>query len=151
MFQLTETEKSEVVTNCERNQILAFSNPNLKSVSVGYDRRKINYPLNVSDAIFIDSTGHRQVQFADIISGALAYAAKSASKGHLRSDPFAHEVFEVCFAKKLIIDAVWPGHEIDPKNLGTDDESDPDDVDAASYAALILKRHPITKKTENPK
>lgn len=148
-FELISDE-SKVLAK-ERDRMLAFSNPNLKSVSVGYDRRKMNYPLKVSDIIFVDSTTHRQVQIADILSGAIANAAKARTKGELQSGTFARDVFELCFAKELIIDAVWPNHEVTPEELGTDKDSRPDDVDAATYAAMIMKGHPLTKKVPDQK
>jgi len=135
----------------ERNRILTFSDQKLKSISVGYDRRKMDYPLKVSEIVFVDSTAYRQVQFADILSGAITSAAKAKTKGELQSGTFAHDIMNLCFSKKLIIDGVWPNHEIAPEDLGTHIESSPGDIDAATYAARILKGHPITKKkTDKP-
>lgn len=135
----------------ERARLLAFSNTKLKPVNVGYDRRKIEFPLKVSDIVVVDSKTTLQVQFADVISGAIASALKARLKRPLQQGTFVRDSLELCFSKNLIIGGVWPTNEIDPEDLGTEVQVGPDDVDAASYAALILKGHPATKKTENQK
>ncbi len=86
-----------------RGLLLALSDPKLNPVTVGYDRRKTEFPLKVSDIVPVDSTLHRQVQFADILCGAIASAAKAKIKGALRSGTFAHDVLELCISKELII------------------------------------------------
>ena len=139
-------DESKVLAK-ERLRLLALSDPTLKSVTVGYDRRKIEFPLKVADIVTVDSTVHRQVQFADILGGAIAGAAKARTKSALQAGTFAHDVFEVCFAKGLIINAVWPNHEIDPTDLGTDIEPGPNDVDLPTYTGMILGGHPATKKS----
>ena len=57
--------------------LLTLSDPNLKPISAGFDRRRIDFLLKVSDIVAVDSTAHRQVQFADILCGAIASAAKA--------------------------------------------------------------------------
>jgi hypothetical protein len=132
-----------------RGQLLAMSDPHLKPVSAGYDRRRLEFPFKVSDIIAVDSTACRQVQLADILSGAIASAAKASTKVALKSGTFAHDVSPLCFSKRLIIDHLWPSREIDPSNLGTDIAPGPNDVDLATYTAMILKGHPSTKNS-NP-
>ncbi|MGA2030099.1 MAG: hypothetical protein ABSG87_08510 [Verrucomicrobiota bacterium] len=148
-FYEVVADESKVLAK-ERARLLKFSNPDLKPISVGYDRRKMDYPLKVSDILAVNSKAHHQVQFADILSGAITNAAKARTKGLLRPKTFAHDVMELCFSKKLIVDGVWPSDEIDPKDLGTEIESGADDIDAATYAAMILKNHPLTKKPDKP-
>jgi hypothetical protein len=130
-----------------RARLLALSDPNLKPVSAGYDRRRMEFPLKVSEIIVVDSTACRQVQLADILSGAIASAAKARTKGALQSGTFPHDVFQLCFSRGLIVDHLWPSHEIDPTDLGTDIAPGPNDVDLATYTAMILKGHPSTKKS----
>jgi hypothetical protein len=141
-------DESKVLAR-QRDRLLALSDPNLKSVTIGYDRRKMDLPLQVADITAVDSTSHRQVQFADILAGAIASAAKARAKGPLQAGTFPRQVFEACFAKRIIIDAVWPNHEVDPKDLGTDIKPGPDDVDAATYMAMALKGHPATRKANS--
>ena len=131
-----------------RGHLLSLADPNLKPFSAGYDRRKIDFPLKVADIMPVDSTAFRQVQLADIISGALNNAARARTKGVLQSGTFAREVFEICLSKKIIINSMWPSHELDPAKLGTDVAPDPGEVDLATYASMILKGHPSTKKEE---
>jgi hypothetical protein len=139
-------DESKVVEK-GRARLLALSDPNSKPVSAGYDRRRMEFPLKVSDIIVVDSTACRQVQLADILCGAIANAAKVRTKGALQSGTFAYDVFQLCFFKELIVDHLWPSHEIDPSDLGTDIAPGPNDVDLATYTAMILNGHPSTKKS----
>jgi len=131
----------------ERARLLALASPDLKPVSVGYDRRKMDYPLKVVDIIPVVSNSHRQVQFADIIGGAIASAAKARVRGSLEPGTFAYEVFSLSLSRGLVVNAVWPRDRIDPKDLGTDGEPGPAEVDLPTYTAMILKGHPATKNT----
>ncbi len=112
----------------ERGRLLTLADPDLKSISAGYDRRKMDFPLKVSDIVAVDSTVYRQVQLADVLCGAIANATKARTKGELRSGTFAHNVLELCYSKGLIIGGLWPNHEVDPKDLETDVAPGPDDV-----------------------
>jgi len=122
-----------------------FSDPDLKPVTVGYDRRKANYPLKVSDILLTDSTKSRQIQLADILSGSIASGIKAKIKGHLKTGTFAHDVLELCFSKNIIIGGVWPTKDVTPSQLGTDVKPSDHDVDLASYAAMIMKKHALTR------
>lgn len=130
----------------ERGHLLRFSDPSLKPIRIGYDRRKLELPLQIAEIYGVDSEVTRQVQFADILGGAIASAAKARFKAPLRNDTFAREVFETCFVKGLIVDMVWPDREVDPRELGTDTEPGPEDVDAATYMGMILESHSLTTK-----
>jgi hypothetical protein len=143
-FELIADE-SKVLAK-ERARFLAFSDPALKPVSAGHDRRKVEFPLKIADIIAVDSTAHRQVQFADILGGAVASAAKARVKSALKAGTFAREVFELCFGKQLIVGAIWPSPEVDPAKLGTDIEPGPEKLNAAAYTAMVLKGHPATRK-----
>ncbi len=138
-------DDSKVVTK-QRERLLKLSDPNLNDARVGHDRRTIEYPLKVADIIEVDSMIHRQVQIADILAGAIACAAKARVKAPLQQGTFAHDIFAICFEKGLIINGLWPSHVLDPKQLGTDIEPNRGDMDAATYAAMVLHGHPATKK-----
>ena len=129
----------------ERSRLLMFSDPNLKPVTVGYDRRKASYPLKVSDIILADSTKSRQVQLADILSGSIACGLKAKITGDLKAGTFAHEILELCFSKNVIIGGVWPTKDVTPSQLGTDVQPSGNDVDLVTYAAMIMKKHASTR------
>ncbi len=112
LFEVVADE-SKVLAR-ERARLLMFSDPSLKPASVGYDRRKIDFPLKVADVIAVDSTASRQVQFADILSGAIANALKARLNRPLQPGSFPHDALELCFSKKLIIGGVWPTSEVEP-------------------------------------
>lgn len=138
-------DESKVLAKA-RSNLMKLSDPSLEPVSVGYDRRKMNYPLKVADIIAVDSREHRQVQFADILGGAIASAAKARMKTVLQAGTFAYGVFEACFAKGIIVDAIWPSHEVNPTALETDIEPGAKDMDLPTYTGMILKSHPATKR-----
>ncbi len=139
-------DESKVLAK-ERGRLLTFSDPNLKTVSAGYDRRKMDLPLKVSEIVGVNSTAYRQVQFADVLCGAIASAAKAQTKGPLKPSTFAHDVWDLCHSKRLIIGGLWPDHEVDPKDLETDIVPGPNEVNLPTYTAMILKGHPSTKKS----
>jgi Protein of unknown function (DUF3800) len=129
----------------ERSRLLMFSDPRIKSVTVGYDRRKANYPLKVSDILLADSTKSRQIQLADILSSSIASGMKAKIKGQLKTSTFAHDVLELCFSKNIITGGVWPTKDVTPSQLGTDIKPSGNDIDLASYAAMIMKKHTSTR------
>ncbi|MBI1178715.1 hypothetical protein GC207_14880 [bacterium] len=140
-------DESKVLAK-EKERLLKLSDPNLKETRVGYDRRTIEYPLKVADIMAVDSKAHRQVQCADILAGAIACACKVRVKGPLVEGTFAHDVLRVCFDKGLVVDGLWPSQLIDPSALGTDTEPGKGDIDAATYNAMILQGHPVTRNRE---
>jgi hypothetical protein len=133
------------VLSKSRDRLLALSAHGLKPVSAGYDRRKIDYPLKVSDIVFVNSLSFRQVQIADIIGGALAAAAKALVKGPLRPGTYAYEILHLCNSKGIVVDMLWPSNEIDPKGLGTDVAPNAEDVSLADYTGKVLAGDPATK------
>ena len=138
-------DESKVLAK-ERDRLLALADPSLKPVRVGYDRRKIEFPLKVADIITVDSITQRQIQFADILAGAIANAAKARVKAPLKTGTFERNVFEACFAKGVIFDSVWPNHEVDPTALGTDIKPGLSDINASIYTAMVYQGDPSTKK-----
>jgi hypothetical protein len=143
LFKIVADE-SKVLAK-ERSRLLMFSDPNLKPVTIGYDRRKANYPLKVSDIILADSTKSRQIQLADLLSGSIACGLKAKIKGDLKAGSFAHEVLELCFSKNVIIGGLWPTKDVTPSQLGTDVQPSRNDADLATYAAMIMKKHASTR------
>lgn len=137
-------DQSKVLAK-ERGRLLTLAEPNLKPVSAGYDRRRMDFPLKVFDITGVDSTAYRQVQFADVLCGAIASAARALTKGPLKPSTFAHDVWQLCHSKRLIIGGLWPDHEVDPKELETDIIPSPEDVSLATYTAMILKGDRSTK------
>ena len=144
IYEVIADESKVLAKECGR--LLTVANPNLKPVSAGYDRRKIDFPLKVSEIVGVDSTVYRQVQLADVLCGAIASSAKAQTKEPLKPGSFAHDVWQLCHTKRLIIGGLWPNHEVDPKDLETDVVPDPDEVNLAEYTAMILKGNPSTKK-----
>lgn len=84
---------------------------------IGYDRRKMLFPISAGGINFCDSTSVPQVQLADIIAGSIAYCAKALF--HDPEDQFALRLRQT---KVLSRDVrhFWPSTKVTPEDLGTD-------------------------------
>ncbi len=84
-------DKSKVLVSA-RPRLLKLSDPTLKPISAGTDRRRMEFPLKVHDIIAEDSKTYRQLQLADVIAGAIASAAKAKVTGRSAFDEFDEKV-----------------------------------------------------------
>lgn len=64
------------------------------------------FPLNVSKTEFVDSVQHKQVQFCDLIAGAMAEALRFVIGDHC--DPAYAQKFLDAGIETLLIGCVWP-------------------------------------------
>ena len=136
-------DKSKALV-AETPRLLTFSDPSLKSVTVGYDRRTKRFPLKVASIRPADSKRERGVQFADILCGAACAFLKSEQRSV--KDTFEAKLMEVFFGKELFIGALWPTKDIDPVALGTDRVPHGSQDSLAEYAAKILRGDPTTRR-----
>lgn len=137
-------DESKVLARA-RSRLLLLSDPNLKPVTAGYDRRKMEFPLKVADIIPVNSAANVQVQLADVICGAIASSGKALTRG-APLEAFDKDVFDLCNSKKIVINALWPSAKVDPSELGTDTQPRLDEVDLTDYTMKILKGDPATKR-----
>ncbi len=84
---------------------------------VGYDRRKVHFPLNVAGTTFVDSKNHLQVQFCDLLAGATA-AWASGLAGKTAREQYCEELAEAGI-EEIMIDQIWPSTSVTPDELGT--------------------------------
>jgi len=85
-------------------------------VSIGYDRRKMVFPIMATGIEFHDSSLIPQIQLADIIASSAAYCLR-ASLG-TQVDTFANELQRT----KILsgnFRPVWPEIKVTPEDLGT--------------------------------
>jgi hypothetical protein len=85
-------------------------------VSIGYDRRKMVFPIMATGIEFHDSSLCPQIQLADIIASSSAYCLR-ASLGQ-QTDTFAHDLQRT----KILsgnFRPVWPEIKVTPDDLGT--------------------------------
>jgi hypothetical protein len=130
-----------------RDRLIQLADPSLKPFKAGFDRRRMEFPLKNDSVTAVDSAAHFQVQLADILSGAISAAAKVRFKKPLEPGTFAYEVFDICFAKGIVFDGMWPSRDVDPRSLGTDEAPCNSDIDLPTYTAMILKGAPSTRHT----
>lgn len=138
-------DRSKVLAT-ERERLLAFSSKTIRPFVAGYDRRTVDFPLKVFDITSVDSRLHRQVQFADIIAGAVGGAARSPER--FRDGSFENQILKMCFDKGVIIGGLWPSKDVDPTALDTDEMPTEKHVDLATYTKMILQNHPSTKNPD---
>lgn len=109
--------------------------PDNPEVVVGYDRRKIIFPLNVTKTKFCDSKAHLQLQLADILAGATA----AFCQGFL--DPGAQSDYSIRLREAgiedLAVNKIWPAPYVTPKEMGTDG---PDSADALKFIGSLIRR-----------
>jgi hypothetical protein len=105
-------------------------------IEIGYDRRKMRLPLRVQDVRFADSASHTELQFVDIVAGAMGTVARNSIEPDYRPG-YADEI-RAAAPKRLVIGGVWPSEDVEPEALGTTGPNvggDPTDLIAA-----ILRR-----------
>ncbi|MDX9872964.1 MAG: DUF3800 domain-containing protein [Clostridia bacterium] len=112
----------------------AVMDPNLKPTMVGYDRRKMTFPIAVKETVFEKSEIDVGLQLADIIAGCTTYAINWLIGGQNSSDDYGREIFNII--GDLPAHTVWPEDKVTPAELGTigDNAQDPND-----YLARIIK------------
>lgn len=136
------SDQSKVLAK-ERERLLALSSKTIRPFVAGYDRRTVDFPLKVSGITSVDSRLHRQVQFADIIAGAVGRAARSPER--FQDGSFENQILKMCFDKGVIIGGLWPSKDVDPTALGTDETPTEKHVDLATYTKMIFQDDPSTK------
>lgn len=94
---------------------------------IGYDRRKIRFPLRALSLSQADSRHHPQLQVADLCAGLINHYFRCWTRGEF--DKLATATKELkCL--DWIFDAVLPTHDVTPEDLGTADKGGTDAVDA---------------------
>lgn len=93
-----------------------LAGPEEISKTVGYDRRKFQFPLRANSLAQGDSKIHPQIQLADTCAGLIAHYLKMRSLG--KSDEIVTLV-EQMNCLKWVVNAVLPSQDITPEQLGT--------------------------------
>ena len=127
-----------------RGLLLALSDPNLKPVTVGYDRRRTEFPLKVSDIIAVDST--LTVRFSLRIYSAEQSRAQQEPKQRARCAPARLPTMSwSCAIQRTYHRWALPNHEVDPKDLETDIVPGPEDFNLPDIYSDDFERRPSTK------
>jgi hypothetical protein len=102
--------------------------PKLPSVEVGYDRRKIQFPIGVVETCPEDSKNWAGLQLVDILAGAFMRCAMWIREGKNSDDSFGKSLTEVIGGVFSCFEIV-PEEKFMPEELGTtgDNALPPDD------------------------
>jgi hypothetical protein len=96
----------------------AIVDPNLPSIKVGYDRRKMQFPIRVVRTCPEDSKNWAGLQLADILAGAFTRHARWLTEGENIDDKFGKSITEIigdafpCFL-------IAPEPKVTPNDLNT--------------------------------
>lgn len=94
-----------------------IASPKIQKTKIGVAGREMELPLNISNVTFADSKSHLQLQFCDIIAGALvAWHRRFMS---LSYDESYVEKLGDAGIEGLRIGAIWPSPHVSPDTLGT--------------------------------
>jgi hypothetical protein len=102
---------------------------------VGYDRRKVRFPLGVTEVRREDSKVHPELQLVDLVAGAMATMARNTvDRGH--QPGYAADLRAVVKPETVLIGGVWPSMEVTPEELGTTGPNS--GVDPSAFMARLL-------------
>lgn len=102
------------------------------AMEMGYDRRKMRFPMGVEEVRLADSAAHIELQLVDIVAGAMATVARNKIEPGYRPG-YAAQV-RAAAPRAFLIGGVWPSQEVEPEALGTTGTNvggDPADLIAA--------------------
>ena len=93
------------------------TSPEIQKTKIGITNREMEFPLNVTNVTFADSKSYLQLQFCDLIAGAMA-----AWHRQFMGITFDHDYADklgVAGIEELRIGAIWPTPHVHPDELGT--------------------------------
>jgi len=117
-------------------------------IEIGYDRRKMRFPLRVEEVRLEDSAAHLELQLVDIVAGAMATDYRNSIQRDYR--PHYAEQLRAAGSRAFVIGGVWPSREVEPEALGTTGTNV--GGDPAELIAAILRRAEVSSPaTRRPK
>lgn len=99
---------------------------------IGYDRRKMHFPIAARGIDFCDSRTSLQLQVADLIASAAAYCLKAAILE--KRDEFSQAILETPALSHPFM-PLWPERKVTPEELGTTELGG---VDANDYVGNYI-------------
>ncbi len=109
-----------------------------EKVEVGYDYRKMTYPLSIDSVTLESSKNVLQLQVADLIASSLAYCVKRIHIDKVTDDQFANEILKSKIAN-IKAYPVMPSDKVTPKQLGTEDDNGINPLDYLAVKSLERK------------
>ena len=88
----------------------------MPSQEFGTGDRRMIFPVNVQETLFVESHSEKQVQLCDLVAGAVA----TWGRGVIRDETSEYlAALREIDMDTLVTEAVWPQLEVDPAKLGT--------------------------------
>ncbi len=112
-----------------------------ETVTIGYDRRKMAFPIKATGIRFVVSDDFPQIQLADLVASACAYTLRARAFG--RGDAFADRLLETRLLKDTDLRLVWPTSKVTPQELGTEEVGG---IDANDYVGEYVARRLGTRR-----
>lgn len=109
----------------------------LNPMEVGYDYRKMNYPLAINSLILENSKLSKQIQFSDLISSSISYCVKKRHIEKDLNDDFANAIFSSKITH-IHSHPIMPSSKLTPEELGTEDDNG---INPLDYLADIATKH----------
>ncbi|HLA82842.1 MAG TPA: DUF3800 domain-containing protein [Thermoleophilia bacterium] len=105
-----------------------------KPMEIGYDRRKVVFPITADGIDFRDSEDVPQLQLADLVAGSAGYCLRATVQGV--EDSFSKELLATrALAGDFL--PLWPEMKVTPDQLGT---AEVGGIDAIDFVAEYVSR-----------
>lgn len=106
-----------------------------EKVEVGYDYRKMTYPLSIDSVTMESSKSVVQIQLADLIASSFAYCVKRISVDKASDDEFANDIFNSRLGQ-IDTRPIMPTNKLTPKQLKTQNDKGINPLDYLAEKAL---------------
>lgn len=121
-----------------RTVLAAISHQDESDTIIGYDRRKVTFPLKVNSLRLADSKSHLQLQVADIVGSSYAYCTREKNRGN--AGKFVTAIEAAFIAKKFPIFWSAPTLQFTPEELGTVTKAE--EIPMAAVSDILRRRLP---------
>lgn len=116
-------------------------------VEVGFDYRKMTYPLAIDSVELKSSKDVIQIQLADLIASSLSYCIKKIHIDKSTDDKFANDIL----ASKLgniKSYPIMPSYKVTPEDLGTEDDNGINPLDFLAQRVMDSQKLTAKKHTD---
>lgn len=103
----------------------AILTADIPPIEIGYDRRKMKFPLGVTAVRLENSRANPALQLVDILAGAMATIGRNSIEHNYRANYAAD--LRATLKPGVLIGGVWPSPDVSPEELGTVGSNAPGD------------------------
>jgi hypothetical protein len=101
----------------EKESLELFMSKDISRQVIGYDRRKLGFPLKANGVFFGKSEQDPRLQVADLIASSSGYWAHRIASGE--ADDALFKELEMADIRQFALGALWPTPEVTPEQMGT--------------------------------